>query len=488
MGVPEEIRKVPRPKNTVVIKYKSGVYAVRERVGCRNVDGRRIPVEGSVIGHIVDGEYVPIDGTEKCGTEDPDLRDWANVTLISSVGRDILDLLKEYWHIDEARQLWCMAVLRVCYPGVKDKDLKRRYDAGFLSIDHPGVALSRNTVCDLHQRIGANCARIFEFMRDRASAAVGHRIVLDSTLKSDESLVNSLSEFSRKAATKGTRDISLMYAFDLDTGEPVCSKAYPGNTLDSAAFGDFVETCGIRDAFVIADKGFTLNKARDTLAKAGVSYLLPLRRGAKKTRNNGMLDFDTNLEGFDGVTCKKVKVADKCWLYSFRDPRRAYAEELKYLEKRKGDKYDPVNHEWLKPEFGVIVFESDRDMPLDVAYRAYSERWLIEMVFRFYKSSEELDETRVHSDWSVISSEFVNFLATLISFRLLKRFAEVPETRDESYGEVMSILERAKKARIDDKWIRTKVTDTEAKVLAGLGLIETPIVPKSRGRPRKSKA
>jgi hypothetical protein len=62
MPIPREILDVPRPKNTVVIAYGSDkkLYAVRQRVGCRNVGGRHLPVNGPTIGHIVDGSYVPI--------------------------------------------------------------------------------------------------------------------------------------------------------------------------------------------------------------------------------------------------------------------------------------------------------------------------------------------------------------------------------------------------------------------------------------------
>ena len=46
MPIPREILNVPRPKNTVVIAYgrDKKLYAVRQRVGCRNVGGRHLPV------------------------------------------------------------------------------------------------------------------------------------------------------------------------------------------------------------------------------------------------------------------------------------------------------------------------------------------------------------------------------------------------------------------------------------------------------------
>ena len=57
--VPESIRKIQRPVNTIVQATKNpNVYMVIKRIGCKNVGGRRVPVNGPVVGHIVDGRYV----------------------------------------------------------------------------------------------------------------------------------------------------------------------------------------------------------------------------------------------------------------------------------------------------------------------------------------------------------------------------------------------------------------------------------------------
>ena len=60
MGVPEEIRNIPRPKNTVVVRSGRG-FRIREHIGCKNEKGRRIPIFGNYIGSIIDGVYVPDD-------------------------------------------------------------------------------------------------------------------------------------------------------------------------------------------------------------------------------------------------------------------------------------------------------------------------------------------------------------------------------------------------------------------------------------------
>lgn len=132
-----------------------------------------------------------------------------------------------------------------------------------------------------------------------------------------------------------------------------------------------------------------------------------------------MLDFTQILHGYDGVTYRKEKCSgkDKC-LFSFRDSAKAAKEECDYLHRAKTD--GTYNLEDLKNKqktFGTIVLECDLDIKPETVYKAYAECWEIEIVMRYYKSACSFYETRVHNDCSVISSEFCDFLSTLLTFR-----------------------------------------------------------------------
>jgi len=61
MAIPEEVRTVERPRNTIVVKRGNGPlkYAVAERVGCKQVGESNVPVNGCTVGHIIQGSYVP---------------------------------------------------------------------------------------------------------------------------------------------------------------------------------------------------------------------------------------------------------------------------------------------------------------------------------------------------------------------------------------------------------------------------------------------
>ena len=139
--------------------------------------------------------------------------------------------------------------------------------------------------------------------------------------------------------------------------------------------------------------------------------------------------------------------------------------------------------------FGTIVLESDCDLSLENAYAAYAERWEIEVVMRFYKSACQFDDTRVQDDYSVIGAEFCDFLATVLTFRLIKAFDAVKLLEKNTYKKVMASLKRAKKIRIEDKnWQLIKVAPAVIEIMQKLTLLtKTQKEPKKRGRKPKQK-
>ena len=498
MPIPQEILSVPRPKNTVVIAYgkNKSLYAVRQRIGCRNDNGRHLPINGPTIGHIVDGVYVPIDNKlpAPVSASPVDLKDWANVVLCDQLFSGIRQELSAVYSEADMKKIYCISILRVCDPGIKNYELKEAYETSFLSELYPNVPLSKNTVTTFLNDLGKAASRIIRFMQNRAAAvSLDHHLLIDGTLKSDESIVNSLSDFSRKARTKGTRDISVLYAFDLEEMEPVCSKCFPGNMLDATSYGAFISENQITKGIIVGDKGFPESAAHDHFAaNPDLHYLNPIKRNSKLIERHSMLDFTDILPGYEGITFRKEKcIGTDKWLYSYRDSYKASKEERDWLRRAKKNKTYRLEELRKKQKtFGTIVLECDLDIPAETAYKAYEKRWEIEVVMRFYKSACEFDETRVQDDYSVIGSEFCDFLSTLLTFRLIKAFDRANLLADRTYKKIMSILDRAKKVRSDGgDWQLIRLNPSHEEILQELGLIPKPEVPpkKKPGRPKGSK-
>ena len=91
MGVPENIRAVKRPTNTVVVDTGSNSvlrYAVRERSGTVYVSGGNPqPRNGKTIGHIIDFKFVPVlSATAQNG---PAQLCYGNASFVKSVSDDL---------------------------------------------------------------------------------------------------------------------------------------------------------------------------------------------------------------------------------------------------------------------------------------------------------------------------------------------------------------------------------------------------------------
>lgn len=502
MAVPAEIRAVPRPVNTIVDDNGSNSpkrYAVRQRGATRYVaGGNPQPHNGKVIGHIIDGKYVPIDDEKKTNTS-PDMLSYGASALVKSVTNDIFHDLLDVYDPSDVYAMMSIATLRVIKPSIASNRMATHYNRTFVCRDYPGAAMSKNSITDLFQRIGmdGNKRKCFYQLRLEKTAA-DHHIAIDGTLKQDNSKVNDLSAFSRKARVRGCCEVSVLYAYDIERMEPVCAQVFPGNSIDASSYPSFIRDNDIRKGIIVADKGFPPSKIKEELeARPELHFLTPIKRNDVRIADNDMLSFEGVLEGIDAkVVYKKKQIKGGRFLYSFKDARKAANEEASYLAnaKRK-DTFSPEKYAAKQKVFGVIILESDQDLPPKTAYQCYEDRWLLELVFNRYKSDECLDHTDVQGDFSVIGSEFINFLSTVATCRILKKAEAAGLLDNMSYAELMDDLSSAwrrtdapaEPATDDGCWVHTLQTVFEELEALGLSKPMPKPEPKKRGRKPKPK-
>ncbi len=498
MPTPAHILAVSRPVNTIVRPYGKNKdrYAVIQRVGCRRVNGKNIPVNGPTIGHIENGVFVPIEqnNTSIKHTKIVEMKDWANIILCDKISSDLLNDIGKFYSYNDALEIYCISMLRVCYPGIADYKLQEYFNCSFLSELYPNACLSKNSVSNLHNGIGKEITRVQKFMRDRVDKVDKNcHILIDGTLKRNNSKINSLSDFSRKPMTRGTKDISVLYAFNLTEYEPLCSQSFPENMPDVTSFNRFVKDNNINKALLVCDRWFPSSVISEYKKDhPDLHTLNPLKINSSAIKNYHLYEFSTPLSTRDGTMYRKEKSqTEEKWYYSFRDNELAMQEENEWIRiaKKNGIKNND-NFEKRRKSFGVIVLECDLDLSPEVIYSAYSDRWQIEIVMKYYKHALSFDTTRMHNDYSVIGSEFCDFISTIITFRLIKKFNSCKLLEKNTYSNILKILRRAKKIRDIEygQWIDVKINPSQRDVLEQLELIP-PTKPSldepKRGRPRK---
>jgi hypothetical protein len=441
---------VERPVNTIIDDSGGNGpfrYSVRERASAKYVSGGNPqPSNGRVIGHIIRNKFVP--KVEKTAASGPDMLSYGSAALVRSVAQDILYDLLDIYPAKDAYAIMSIATLRVIRPSITAGRMSTHYKRTFVCVDYPGAALSPNTICVFLQKLGQDGDKRKLFYQKRIDmVAEEHHIAIDGTLKQDTSTVNDLSEFSYKARVKGCKDISVLYAYDIELMEPICAEIFPGNSIDASSYPAFIRNNNIRKGIIVADKGFPPSKIADLLKeRPELHFLTPIKRNDKRIVDNSMLAFEGVLEGMidSRILFKKCAIGGGRFLYSFKDSKRAAAEEAGYLaHTEKKHSFDTAEYVRKKETFGVIVFESDQDLHAKTIYLCYEDRWMLELVFARYKNDECLDKTNVQGDFSLIGSEFINFISTGATFRILRKARAATLLAGMSYGELMDDLSSA---------------------------------------------
>lgn len=500
MAVPDDVRRVPRPVNTIVEnngRIGPNQYPVRERGSIKYIPGGNPqPRNGKVVGHIVNGVYVPL--RPLVSESEPDMLSYGASAFVKSVSSDLLSELLQVYNPKDAYKIMAIASLRVIKPQISARRMSSQYGRCFISRFYPGIGLSENSVGEFLQDLGKDGARRRSFYQRRvASVAADHHVAVDGTLKQDSSIVNDLSDFSFKAKVKGHREVSVLYAYDIEDMEPICAQVFPGNTIDAVSYKAFIRDNDIRKGIIIADKGFPPSQIRSELEqRPDLHFLTPLKRNDSRIENNRLLSYDGVLpEVGDNVLYSKREIKRGRFLYAFKSAAKAALEERSYLERRtEKEDFDSSAYKQKRKGFGLIVFESDQDLDPRTAYLCYDDRWMLELVFNRYKNDECLDRTHVQGDFSLIGSEFVNFISTVITCRLLGKARDSKLLKHLTYGELMDDLNSAwrkvdgpqEPASDDDCWIHTNLCVFEELEALGLSKPAPKPEPKKRGRPRKN--
>ena len=432
MKVPEEIRKVPRPKNTVVIATGStGLrqYVVRARAGYQRSQktGKLVPVNGPIIGFIFNGAFVEVnsEATRVRNFSFSMLIGYGAVRVIHDASRSFEASLRKVYDWRDVQTLMACIAIRILRPGLPLDRYRTLYVSSWVLVFWPEASVSANALYDFISKLGRQ-PELFELVfADRiSSVASDHLVMIDGCLKQDSSIVNTLSQTSFKSVHKGHDEISLMYAYDFDLKELLCVSPYPGNTLDGSAFNSFVTQHKITRGVIVADKGFPVSQIRDLLdANPDLHYILPLKRNRKVIKSLRLLEYSQSLERSDRrVEANKCKFNDHLFYYAFRDLGKAAKERNNCFDRVQKGKLEYERYAKKIPNFGTIVFESDLDLPVESILENYDNRWELENIFDCCKSVLDQDRTQVQGDFSVIGLEFINFGVASISWKMAQSF------------------------------------------------------------------
>ncbi|NBW58466.1 hypothetical protein EBR43_11980 [bacterium] len=460
------------------LRHMKGRYYLYEVSSKWNKEKKRAQkITGKILGRITEngfkpsGENVqPLPQTKEVFVKSSGLG-----PFVESVISDVLPALKKHFG-DEAESIFCASLMRLAHQSPL-KNMELHFGNDFLSEVFSNVSLSDKKMATLLRDIGGNREKINAFFKEFSKP--GEHILMDMTAIHSQSKEMSLNLPGYNSSGNFDPQANLLLLFSQTQHEPIYYRLLPGNIRDVKSVKLSLKEAGIRDAVFIADKGFYSENNIIELENTELQYIIPLKR------NHRLIDYKPlQKKGKRGLThhfkfqerfifCSILKSKEGKTIYTFLDDRLKLEEEQSYLNRidvQKEDKLSIKEFHQIAHTFGTfsILTNLSEKTPLEI-YELYKSRMEVETAFDAFKNTLQADRTYMQNDQSFEGWMFINYLALLAYWRILKLLVIKELLSKVSIKDLLIHLSYIKKIRINGEWHQAEVTNKTKKLFAKLG-------------------
>jgi transposase len=434
-------------------------------------------VTGKILGRITEDK-----GFTPSGSKTPLISQLKDISVktsgmgsfVESIAKDVLSALKKHFG-NEAEAIYCASLMRLAHQSpLKNMELHFRND--YLSESFFNVSLTDKKMTTLLKDIGEDRGRISAFFKEFSKP--GEHILMDMTAIHSKSKEMDLNHVGYNSGGNFNPQLNLLLLFSQTQHEPVYYRLLPGNIRDVKSVKLSLKEAGMNDAVFIADKGFYSENNVDELEESELQYAIPLKRNhtlidykpLQKKGKKGLTHHFKFQERFIFCTFKEVTQDRK--LYTFLDDRLKLEEEQSYLNRieiQKEDKLSIKEFHKKAHTFGTfsILTNLKGKTPLQI-YELYKSRMEVETAFDAFKNTLEADRTYMQNDQSMEGWMFINYLALLTYWRILKLLVKKELLSKFSIKDVLLHLSLIKKIKINGQWHLAEITDKTKKLFAKL--------------------
>ena len=396
-------------------------------------------------------------------------------SFVGAVMQDVLCALKKHFKSD-GEAIYCASLMRLAHQSpLKIMDLHFRHDF-FGSESFEKVFLSDKNMTTLLKNIGGDRERINAFFKEFSRP--GENILMDMTAIHSKSKEMSINHTGYNSQGNFDPQANLLLLFSQTQHEPVYYRLLPGNIRDVKSVKLSLKEAGITDAVFIADKGFYSGDNIEELENSGLQYVIPLKR------NHALIDYKPlQKKGKKGMThhfkfqerfvfCAVKKITEDKSLYTFLDDRLKVEEEQTYLNRIETQKEDKLSiKEFHKKAhvFGTFsILTNIRDKTPAEIYALYKSRMEVETAFDAFKNTLEADRTYMQNDQALEGWMFMNYLALLAYWRILKLLVKKELLSKFSIRDLLIHMSHIKKIKINNQWYLAEITEKTKKLFSKL--------------------
>lgn len=472
MAIPEII-KSHRPPGCE-IKFINGHYYVYKVSSKWDKIGKKAKkISGQLIGKILPNEgFIPSGkaSLKKAVVTPPPVMEFGAYALCLHLLKKEIPLLKEffpeyYWEI------FLMSYLRIAYHA-KIKMMPVYGANSFLQIEHKTPHGEKHLSKVLHS-LGGRRADILEFKKHLQVAK--EYLLIDSTAVFSESVGLEINQHGYHKERTFRKQVNLLFILSSELQTPVYYRIIPGNIRDVKALQSSLLEAQIKDAVIIADKGFYSKNNTVLLENYQLQFIIPLKRDNKLIPYN-FLKNKTKEDASQGwfiyhqkPIWYKMKKVGQQRLCLYFDQRNKAQEEEDYLRRITSHPEEYSMDEFRRKEltFGTIALLSNlaNKSPEEI-YLLYKTRSKVEQVFDSFKNTLNADSSHMQNPDGLEGWMFVNFLAIRMYYSLLNDLRVNKLLKHYSPDDVLQIARQFKKINLLNKWLPSEITKKHSDLLS----------------------
>lgn len=340
-----------------------------------------------------------------------------------------------------------------------------------LSADDP-QSIYPKKLSDVLAQIGTDSVQCTAYMKSFITP--GEHMLVDMTNMFHDSEKMYYAKEGYNSDMVFDTQINLMYIYSSQTNQPLFYRLLNGNTREVSGFKNCLIESGIRDAIIVADKGFYSKANIELLDQHGLKYIIPLKR------NDAMIDYSR----FDETQNDYFKYEGRIiWMTQYeqngtiismyKDDKLGTQERKDYLQRIDSylDGYTREKFNAKLPQFGTFAIVTNLlDEPMQDIYTKYKSRNAIEVMFDGIKSVLKADVSFMQKEESLNGWMFINHIALQWYYKIYALLAENKMLHKYSVKHFITELKEHRKVLINNEWIEEIMLKDTKKLLSKLNL------------------
>jgi len=331
------------------------------------------------------------------------------------------------------------------------------------------------TASQVLNEVGAMHSQQLSYMKSFLSK--GEYLLMDATHVFSNSELITLSKKGYNSQMNFDPQFNLLYLYSSKTHMPVYYRILPGNIREVKAFKNCLLEVGLKNAVIVADKGFYSKKNVDLLREESLRFVLPLKRDNSLIdysliANNTFKEEDQFFTHEGRVIWHQEYTWDRMSMFMFLDESLRLNEERDYLSRiaTHPENYTLEEYHQKKDSFGTLVLLTNlKKQTGEEIYQTYKSRMSIEVMFDGMKNVLDADHTYMQDEQTLQGWMFVNHITLQWYQHLYIDLKTNGYLKKYSVNDYIQLLTDMKKIKINNAWHPNEITGQTSRMIKKLG-------------------